>query len=235
MRPPDLIGGDYLRALRGADARRHSRARRQRRGGRAQLRRGRARLRDQSRPLSQLPAAVGAQLWPNDGMAEWMRRLHPLRLQYEMFSDAQSLACAAAASRRATRARTASRCPPDNPLLASAGAGVASSIETWLDATATARSDVRGDLPCRLRVAVAAGPGRAQGRRVTPRASDPARIPPISRSSRSGSASCKLPLPRAVRARRGPRAALHPPARRRRRRARLQPPAADARGALAAA
>ena len=27
-------------------------------------------------------------LWANEGFAEWMRRLHPLRLQYEMFSHA---------------------------------------------------------------------------------------------------------------------------------------------------
>jgi pimeloyl-ACP methyl ester carboxylesterase len=27
-------------------------------------------------------------MWANEGVAEWMRRFHPLRLQYEMFSDA---------------------------------------------------------------------------------------------------------------------------------------------------
>ena len=26
--------------------------------------------------------------WANEGFAEWMRQLHPLRLQYEMFSHA---------------------------------------------------------------------------------------------------------------------------------------------------
>jgi pimeloyl-ACP methyl ester carboxylesterase len=30
-------------------------------------------------------------LWANNGFAEWMRRMHPLRLQYEMLSDANPL------------------------------------------------------------------------------------------------------------------------------------------------
>ena len=48
----------------------------------------------------------------NHGMAEWMRKLHPLRLQYEAFSASNPFLRTLALERRATRAGTASRCLP---------------------------------------------------------------------------------------------------------------------------
>ena len=44
-------------------------------------------------------------------MAEWMRKMHPLRLQYELFSSAQSVDGPVEAAGRAGRARIASRRP----------------------------------------------------------------------------------------------------------------------------
>ena len=60
----DLIGGDYLVRFEAQNPRRHPGAGRQRRGGRPQVRGGRPRVRNQSRPLSHVRAALGAEPGP---------------------------------------------------------------------------------------------------------------------------------------------------------------------------
>ena len=104
-------------ALRGADARRHPRAGRQRRRGRAPLCHRGAGLRDQSRALSHLRAAVRARRWSIRRWRSGCASMHPLRLQYEMFSDANPFMAPVAGRGRQVRER-AQAGRADNPFLA---------------------------------------------------------------------------------------------------------------------
>ena len=87
MQPADLIGGDYLvrfeartlddiRALGGNDEEDERKF--------AAV----ARISEINLGLYRTFVQPWVQAWANEGFAEWMRQLHPLRLQYEMFSHA---------------------------------------------------------------------------------------------------------------------------------------------------
>lgn len=71
--------------------------------------------------------------WANEDLAEWMRRTHPLRLQYETYALLPSLASAAAYVRETRRPIS-----PDNPLW-QAQQNLSHWIETSLDAYRDAR------------------------------------------------------------------------------------------------
>ncbi len=72
-------------------------------------------------------------------MAEWMRRLHPLRLQYEMFSDANPLMTAVeTAAERVREERQPAA--PDNPFRAlqeTVSDQIAANLDAWRDMTET--------------------------------------------------------------------------------------------------
>jgi hypothetical protein len=84
---PDLVGGDYLvrfeartlddlRALGGNSEEEERRF--------AAV----ARLSEANLGLYRTLVQPWVRLWANEGLADWIRRLHPLRLQYDMFSNA---------------------------------------------------------------------------------------------------------------------------------------------------
>jgi hypothetical protein len=74
--------------------------------------------------------------WANPISAEWMRRLHPLRLQYELLSDANPLMASVAAA--ADQARQDRRpVAPDNPFVSMQEAmsrQVVNALDAWRDA-----------------------------------------------------------------------------------------------------
>ena len=73
----------------------------------------------------------------NPMMAEWMRHMHPLRLQYEMFSDANPfMAPVKAAAEKVRQRAQAGR--PDNPFLAlqeKMSQQIVTGLDMWRDAT----------------------------------------------------------------------------------------------------
>jgi hypothetical protein len=75
--------------------------------------------------------------WTNPMLAEWMRQMHPLRLQYEMFSDANPLMAPvkAAAERARSERKPVSK---DNPLIAlqeKMSQQIVAGFDMWRDAT----------------------------------------------------------------------------------------------------
>ena len=109
---------------------------------------------------------------------ELLRRLHPSRLQFELFSDRNPLHGAGRRPGRARRAPTAGRSPPDNPFLA-AQEPISAQIVAALDGWRDWRDAVgRGDLPCdatarrcsrRCSACAPATRRRAPGRAASPR------------------------------------------------------------------
>ncbi len=98
------------------------------------------------------------QTWANEGVAKWMRQIHPLRLQYEMFSQANPFMrplLSVVEDVRKSRQPVAK----DNPFW-QAQERVADWIETSLDAYRDVRDHIVGGIvPCDLRLAP-----RASGR-----------------------------------------------------------------------
>ncbi len=84
----DLIDGRLSRPLRSRGSRRHPGPWRQRRGGRPEVRHGARVSEEINLGLYRTFVQPWIWLWANEGFAEWTRRAHPLRLQYEMFSPA---------------------------------------------------------------------------------------------------------------------------------------------------
>jgi pimeloyl-ACP methyl ester carboxylesterase len=132
----DLIGGNWvmrceartlddIRALGGndaADERRFATA---------------ARVSDINLALYRAFAQPGIQALMSAPIAEWVRRLHPLRLQYELFSDANPLM--KPVKEMAERVRQ-ERSPPgaDNPFMAAQEAvskQIVASLDAWRDMT----------------------------------------------------------------------------------------------------
>ncbi|MFD2273085.1 DUF3141 domain-containing protein [Undibacterium arcticum] len=71
----------------------------------------------------------------NAPLAEWMRRLHPLRLQYELLSDANPLLAPLGALAQQIREHR-SPAAADNPLIAlqdRASAQIVAALDTWRD------------------------------------------------------------------------------------------------------
>ncbi|HEX2840852.1 DUF3141 domain-containing protein [Hyphomicrobium sp.] len=71
-------------------------------------------------------------IWTNEGLAEWMRRIHPLRLQYETYALLPTLTSAAAYVRE-----TRKPVSPENPLWQAQqrfSHWIASSLDTYRDA-----------------------------------------------------------------------------------------------------
>ena len=69
-------------------------------------------------------------------MAEWMRNLHPLRLQYEAFSSQNPLMKAVEVRGGKRSKRTASRLSKDNPFLAfqeQMSKQIVRSLDSWRD------------------------------------------------------------------------------------------------------
>ena len=101
--------------------------------------------------------------------AEWMRQLHPSRLQYEMFSDknpAMAAVSAMAGMARENRAPVAS----DNPFLElqkTMSEQIVTALDGWRDLTETV---CRAHLHGGLWLAPAAGSGRHRSRRHKPHA-----------------------------------------------------------------
>jgi Protein of unknown function (DUF3141) len=135
---PDLVTGDWImrceertlddiRALGGndaADERRFATA---------------ARVSEINLALYRAFAQPAVRAMASAPMAEWMRRLHPLRLQYEMFSDKNPLMATVetAAERVREERQTAA---PDNPFLAwqkIVSDQIVAGLEAWRDATET--------------------------------------------------------------------------------------------------
>ena len=92
-------------------------------------------------------------------MAEWMRNLHPLRLQYEAFSSQNPWMSAvkSAAEKVEDNRKPVSK---DNPFLAfqeQISKQIVHALDSWRDFAGGAE---RGDLPQRLWFARAAGGGR---------------------------------------------------------------------------
>ena len=107
----------------------------------------------------------------NPQMADWLRRMHPLRLQYEMFSDANPFMAPIAAA--ADKAR-AERKPvdADNPFLALQEAMSKQIVTALRRLAGYQREALRADLPLDLRVAGVAARRRHRsgiGRAAPPR------------------------------------------------------------------
>ena len=71
-------------------------------------------------------------------MAEWLQQMHPLRLQYELFSNANPLMAPVATHGGPVFATTASRSPHDNPFVAmqeNASRHIVAALDSWRDMT----------------------------------------------------------------------------------------------------
>ena len=157
--------------VRAAHARRHPRLGRQRPRGRAQVRRGGTALGDQSRPLPDVPAALGARRRPPSSRRSCCGSCSPSRLQFELFSDQNPLMAPVAAAAELVRA---DRRPvaADNPFLAAQEAVSRADRGGTGRLARLARRHGGGDLPRHLRLAAgpgAAGPARERRRRRAPR------------------------------------------------------------------
>ena len=100
----------------------------------------------------------------NEASADWLRRLHPLRLQYELFSDAnpfmRALLALAEQVREHRQPVAATTCCPQ------AQAEISEQIEQILESYGEMRDRSRRRVvPRHLRFAALAGTGRAQGQR----------------------------------------------------------------------
>ena len=105
-------------------------------------------------------SALGAS-WANEGVAEWMRRFHPLRLQYEMFSHANPFMRPLLSAWRS--ARKPSAVSKDNAFW-QAQEQVSDWIETSLDAYRDMRDHMsEATVPCDLWLAPGASARWPQG------------------------------------------------------------------------
>jgi hypothetical protein len=80
----------------------------------------------------------------NAPIAEWMHRMHPLRLQFELFSDANPLMSAVGAMAEQIR-RDRSPASPDNPFLAlqqNASRQIVAALDAWRDIQETFAEDL---------------------------------------------------------------------------------------------
>ena len=128
----------------------------------------------------------------NSPLAESMAQLHPLRLQYELFSDANPMmAPVAKLAERVCRGSTPGR--PRQSFHRHAGEYVPSDRHRTRRVEGHDRSGRRANLPLRLRCADAPGRDRHRPRRDTPVAQDRQDAPCIANSCRSGSPKSKRP------------------------------------------
>jgi len=101
--------------------------------------------------------------------AEALHRLHPLRVQYELFADGNPFAAMVAKGAELARANRAPAAP-DNPFLAIEQGRLASDRSRARRMARPARPLGRTDLPVGLWLAAAAGGGRHRSRRYRPAA-----------------------------------------------------------------
>ena len=114
-----------------------------------------------------------------------MRKMHPLRLQYEAFSTSNPVMRTLHSSADDAH-KSRQQVSTDNPLW-QAQEQASEFIKTSLDAYRDLRDHMyEATVPRRLWLADAAGHGRAQGLRRDPYAKDPAKMRSAARWSRSG-------------------------------------------------
>ena len=130
----------------------------------------------------------------SSALAEWMQQMHPLRLQYEMFSDANPMMAPVAAHGGQVR-KNRKPVAADNPFVAMQEERVAADRRRARCMARLQRDSGRADVPGGVRLAGAAGRGRHRSMPTRGRCARPPRIRCISELLQKRIAELKSRIP----------------------------------------